>query len=291
MIKEVIKKHNIREKLALLVTDNGSNMLKARHLVVNCEGYLHILEMRWVSWAVWLTVHVSDIGWIDLHCHWVDCRTMPSSINHESAVYCCACAAAHSGCVLQFSEHRCAMHGFNLVLGSIMAFPWAKDLVVRSQQVVTYFRASHQAMAVLRAAAAKVNVRRELHSSNTTRMTSSNECTSSVQANSPAFTVVLQSDDAAAIKSAAVLAILKSREFWESLEQLNKLLEPLSVVIMAVQGHNTTLADVCRCGRGLLLSASTCNGANLCLVLLHHMLQVIFLCGAMVVSIDANPAS
>jgi hypothetical protein len=138
------------------------------------------------------------------------------------------------------------MHGFNLVLGSIMAFPWAKDLVVRSQQVVTYFKASHQALAVLRAAAAKVPVQRELHSSNTTRMTSSHECTSSVQANHPAFVILMRSEDAAAVKSAPVKAILSDRAYWDSLELLNKLLEPLTKVIIAVQGHRTTLADVCR---------------------------------------------
>jgi hypothetical protein len=46
MMKSVITKHKIKEKLALVVTDNASYMLKARKLLVQTEGYVHIVEMR-----------------------------------------------------------------------------------------------------------------------------------------------------------------------------------------------------------------------------------------------------
>jgi hypothetical protein len=48
-IMEVIAKHELREKLAMLVTDNAANMVVARRLVVDSDGFRHILEMRWVQ--------------------------------------------------------------------------------------------------------------------------------------------------------------------------------------------------------------------------------------------------
>jgi hypothetical protein len=45
------------------------------------------------------------------------------------------------------------MHAFALLLGSILALPWAKELVTNAQRVVTFFRASHQPLALLRPAA------------------------------------------------------------------------------------------------------------------------------------------
>lgn len=75
------------------------------------------------------------------------------------------------------------MHGFNLVLGSILAFPWAQQLVVSAQRVVTYFRASHQPLALLRNAADRFGIKKALHNANKTRFTSKDECIKSVLAN------------------------------------------------------------------------------------------------------------
>jgi len=43
-----------------------------------------------------------------------------------------------------------------------------------------------------------------------------------------------------------VKAILQDVQFFAELFQLNKVLEPISEVIMAVQSQQTTLADVAR---------------------------------------------
>ena len=64
---------------------------------------------------------------------------------------------------------RCMMHGFNLVLGSILAYPWAQELLVQAQRVVTYFRASHRPLELVRQAAAQFQISKGLHSANTTR--------------------------------------------------------------------------------------------------------------------------
>jgi hypothetical protein len=49
LIKEVIDQHELRAKLALLVTDNAASMVVARTLVIASAGFQHVLEMRWVN--------------------------------------------------------------------------------------------------------------------------------------------------------------------------------------------------------------------------------------------------
>eukprot|EP00775_Hariotina_reticulata_P000332 gene332-554_t len=102
-------------------------------------------------------------------------------------------------------------------------------------------------------------------------------CTSSVQANAPAFNVLRLGDatQAAAIRNPDVLAVLEDNTYWNDLKKLNwlqepltqdshddlgqgllqpvqllevpllVLQEPLTQVIMAVQRGNATMADVC----------------------------------------------
>jgi hypothetical protein len=137
------------------------------------------------------------------------------------------------------------MHGFSLVLKSVLVYPWAKDLLLRAQQVVTYFRASHAPLAALRAAAQELKIKQGLQSSNTTRMTSSYACTSSVQQNAPAF-LRMQQDSDVVIANSDVVDILDDPAFWTNLGKLNKVLAPICRVIMVVQGDATTLADVGR---------------------------------------------
>jgi hypothetical protein len=138
------------------------------------------------------------------------------------------------------------MHGFNLVLGSVLSFPWAQRLVVSAQRVVTYFKASHMPLALLRDAAERNNINTGLRSANKTRFTSKHDCIKSVLTNQPAFTILLQ-QHRNAITNADVVDILEDHTFWADLSQLDKVLAPLSKVIMAVQANRSMLADVCRC--------------------------------------------
>jgi hypothetical protein len=132
------------------------------------------------------------------------------------------------------------------VLKSFLTHPWAKGLLIRAQQVVTYFRASHAPLAALRAAAEALGITHGLQSSNTTRMTSGYSCTSSVQRNAPAFTRMQSSSDVE-ITNSDVEQTLGDAAFWADLAKLNKMLAPICRVIMVVQGDSTTLADVSRC--------------------------------------------
>jgi hypothetical protein len=159
------------------------------------------------------------------------------------------CLVVFNMCTVQqynaAANYRCAMHGFNLVLGSVLAYSWSKNLVVRAQQVVTYFRASHAPLAALRKAAEELHITQGLQSSNTTRFTSNYACTSSVQGHAPAFTLVKQRGSVV-ITNQDVAATLEDAAFWADLAKLNKVLKPISRVVMVVQGDSTTLADICR---------------------------------------------
>lgn len=57
LIKEVIDKHELRAKLALLVTDNAASMVVARTLVITSAGFQHVLEMRWVNTCCFTADH------------------------------------------------------------------------------------------------------------------------------------------------------------------------------------------------------------------------------------------
>lgn len=48
-----MEKHKLRDKLAMLVTDNAANMVLARRLVIGSDGFKHIMEMRWVRQTPW----------------------------------------------------------------------------------------------------------------------------------------------------------------------------------------------------------------------------------------------
>lgn len=45
---------------------------------------------------------------------------------------------------------QCFMHGFSLLIGSLLTHPWASDLVNKSQRLVTFIRASHRPLDLLR---------------------------------------------------------------------------------------------------------------------------------------------
>jgi hypothetical protein len=90
VIKEVVDTHKLREKLAMLVTDNAANMVLARRLVVESDGFKHILQMRWVG------------GWVVVWCCFVLCGAVP--VCTASAALRKALAVAHVQLILFTSE-------------------------------------------------------------------------------------------------------------------------------------------------------------------------------------------
>lgn len=140
------------------------------------------------------------------------------------------------------------MHAFALVLGSIMAYGGAKQVVTDSQRIVSYFRASHRPLATLKRLAATRGINTTLATSNKTRLTSVHLSTSSVEKLRPAFEdyMALAQDDSTLMPPADVAERLEDLDWWAMLKKLNLLLEPFSKVIMAIQSERSTLADVAR---------------------------------------------
>lgn len=82
---------------------------------------------------------------------------------------------------LAYQSCRCMMHAFSLVIGSILGHPWAKDLVSKAQQIVTYFRSSHRPLALLHQEAKAMGITTGPVSANTTRFTSVHACLDSLR--------------------------------------------------------------------------------------------------------------
>jgi hypothetical protein len=92
--------HKLREKLAMLVTDNAANMVLARRLVVESDGFKHILQMRWVGGLHVYTFHVY------VRCCLRCCMVL------LCAVRCCACVYCWCSAAQSFGSCPCAVDTF-----------------------------------------------------------------------------------------------------------------------------------------------------------------------------------
>lgn len=136
------------------------------------------------------------------------------------------------------------MHAFSTTMAFVMGHSYAADLITRAQKVVSFFRASHQPLALLRTAAKSMGIKCMLITSNKTRFTSVHASIESVVR----LQSVLQelARQHASMLSKACLNIIKDDMNFVRLKQLCKLLEPFSLVIAALQAARCTLADVMR---------------------------------------------
>ncbi len=136
------------------------------------------------------------------------------------------------------------MHCFSTCMGSVMGHAFAKQLVSRAQSVVTFFRASHKPLALLKQFALAMGIKRMLVTSNKTRFTSVHAMLESLLRLKEALLRVVREHKG--ILSAAVLSTLTDPMFFIALEQVCQLLVPFTLVIQAIQSDNATLADVMR---------------------------------------------
>eukprot|EP00877_Chromochloris_zofingiensis_P008252 jgi/Chrzof1/3680/Cz13g04240.t1 len=143
-------------------------------------------------------------------------------------------------------ELRCMMHAFSLVMGSLLGHPWACKVVTDAQKVVTYFRASHRPLALLKQAATSMGINSTLETSNTTRFTSVYNCLESVRRHEQPFHHVVQ-QHGQDISQDAVKLILSDRYFWLKVEALCKLLKPYAEVIYGIQGNRSSMATITLC--------------------------------------------
>ena len=143
------------------------------------------------------------------------------------------------------------MHAFSTLMGVILAHDWAAKLVVEAQRLVTYFRSSHRAGQTLRDTAKSMGINTFLATSNQTRMTSTYLCLDSISKLEAPLRVMpaLHQRDShpnGLITKREVLDTIQSTTFWGSLTVILQVLRPFEQIITAIQGHDSTLADVSR---------------------------------------------
>lgn len=136
------------------------------------------------------------------------------------------------------------MHAFSTTMGSVMGHPIAEKLVKDSQVIVTFFRASHRPLDLLKTLAHRMGIKRMLITSNKTRFTSVHASIESVVRLQSVLQEIARHH--IGMLPAKVQEIIDDDIFFVKLKQICKLLEPFTLIITAVQAARTTLADVMR---------------------------------------------
>ena len=234
-----LMKHSCDEvgpsKVTAFVTDSASAMKKGRELLVQMDGYKHIIPLG----CVCNPTHHTSLP-----------PSLPPSLCQFMQFRCCArmrgqCSA---NALLHPSVRacRCAMHNFNLVMGSCVAHPWAKSVATNCQKIVTYFRASTKATAALaRTASSMGEPQRTLLSANKTRFTSTLSSVQSVLSmERPLRTLARR--EAGSITKEEVMKLLRDDEFWGDLQLLCRVLQPFELALTAIQSREARLADISR---------------------------------------------
>lgn len=137
-----------------------------------------------------------------------------------------------------------------------MGHPSIKAVITLCQKIVTFVRASHLTLANLtkRAKESKPPINTGLKSSNTTRLTSTFLCISSVLEHRRVLISMLHAQE---ISSTVVSKIIMDGAFWTRLSDIYHLLKPFSDVIMSIQSNESRLADVAR--YWIYLTRSVCS--------------------------------
>jgi hypothetical protein len=239
-----------KDMVVAICTDNAANMVLARNLVTSSEGMGHIIPLRYALRKVSNSTVDNILRCNDIFIAWLSCSAILSYVNElflwcntvQQSLTCDVCLRC-----------RCMMHGFGLVLGSVVSHAWAKEVLVSAQGLVTFFRSSHKPLGLFRETLNSLPVpegskkkKRGLVTSNQTRMTSQQMCLQSIVDNEVTFRTLLQNHPDVLSSKPALLTLLQDRNWWTRIDALNALLEPFSKVIMAVQAERSSMADVAR---------------------------------------------
>lgn len=137
------------------------------------------------------------------------------------------------------------MHAFSTCMGSTFGHPWVKRLLKRGQKLITFINASHRPHALLKQTAAALGIKRLLVTSNKTCFTSVHASIESIVRLQPALEKIVRQHPG--MMPGEVEGIITDEVMFLHMQQVCKLLEPFTLVIMAVQSDECTLADVQRC--------------------------------------------
>ena len=130
-------------------------------------------------------------------------------------------------------------------MASIMGHPYASGMITQAQKLVTFFRASHQPLALLKMLAHSMGIKRMLITSNKTRFTSVHASLESVVRLQSVLQEIARQHPA--ILSKCAMKTISNDIFFVRLKHLCKLLEPFSLVIAAVQFSVTCVGAVTFC--------------------------------------------
>ena len=141
---------------------------------------------------------------------------------------------------------RCMMHAFSTTTASVMGHTYASGLITQAQMIVTFFRASHQPLALLKKHAHSMGIMRMLITPNKSRFTSVHASLESVVELQGVLQEIARQH--ACLLSKGVLNLINDDMLFVRLKQLSqcRLFEPFSLVIAAVQAASCTLVDVMR---------------------------------------------
>ena len=126
-----------------------------------------------------------------------------------------------------------------------MGHPYASGMTTQAQKLVTFFRASHQPLALLKKLAHSMGIKRMLITSNKTRFTSVHASLESVVRLQSVLQEIARQHPA--ILSKCAMKTISNDMFFVRLKQLCKLQEPFSLVIAAVQFFGTCVGAVTFC--------------------------------------------
>ena len=129
-------------------------------------------------------------------------------------------------------------------MGSLLGHPWVKKLLKRAQELVTFINASHRPHALLKQLAAALGIKRLLVTSNKTHFTFVHASIESIVRLQPALEQIVREHPG--MMSEKIEGYIRDDMFFINLKQVCKLLEPFTLVIMAVQSDDCTLADIQR---------------------------------------------
>lgn len=97
------------------------------------------------------------------------------------------------------------MHSFNLGMGSVIGYPWARDFITLCSRVVKYLRFAYRALAVVMEIAMSMGIKTKPQSANSTRLTSTLLMLESLQKLKPALIALVTTRRAEVIQSKEVL--------------------------------------------------------------------------------------
>jgi hypothetical protein len=140
------------------------------------------------------------------------------------------------------------IQAFGLVQASLMSHPWARNLLVKAQKIVSFFWESSEALLELQRVAKSTNIGILLSSAERNSFMSVYTCAGSLVVNKNALLMLLREEESKRYIPPWVVELVedKNLEFWEQVDLVGAVLAPYCQLIALVHANLLTVADVTR---------------------------------------------